>query len=58
MSSYYNQWDKEDTDSWQGKDWDHEEEIDEEMESEPKESDEDYQYDSMDSLGMSWSDFF
>jgi hypothetical protein len=40
--SYYSQFDKSDTDSWQGKDWDADEEIgDEDFSPEPREEDDD-----------------
>jgi hypothetical protein len=57
-TNYYSQWEKEDTDSWQGKEIIAEEEIDEKMENEPEEEEDDFDGGSMDSYGISWGSFF
>lgn len=66
-SNYWNQWDKSDLDSWQGKDYpghDEEEDIDEDFdESDPEDEEIDEEpgcscgYYCFECLGMSWQDF-
>ncbi len=57
MSAYFSQFEKEDTDSWLGKDYVVEEEIDEEMEDEPDEEEKDPFTGCMDDYGLSHRDF-